>query len=153
MRSWAAPAAASFVGCKLTKSVDQAITNVTTTVISFDGEDFDTDSFHDNSTNNSRITIPSGKGGKYLFVISGNFTGAGTTGHLQTNMRKNGSAVAAGAANIYWKNVTDVVGFAVSHILEAVATDYFEFTVYSNPGNNNGNITDTTRFSCQYLGA
>jgi hypothetical protein len=149
---WGA-AAAGFVGCKLTKSVDQTIVNVTTTVISFDGEDFDTDSFHNNSTNNSRITIPSGKGGKYLFVISGNFTNAGTTGHLQTNMRKNGSAVAAGAANIYWKNVTDVVGFAVSHILEAVATDYFEFTVYSNPGNNNGNITDTTRFSCQYLGA
>jgi len=86
-------------------------------------------------------------------VISGNFVNAGTTGHLQTNMQKNGSAVAAGAANIYWKNVSDVVGFAVSHILEAVATDYFEFSVYSNPGNNSGYIADTTRFSCQYLGA
>jgi hypothetical protein len=150
---WATPAAAGFVGCKLTKSVDQTIINVTNTIITFDGEDFDTDNFHNNSTNNSRITIPSGKGGKYLFVISGNFVNAGTTGHLQTNMSKNGSAVAAGAANIYWKNVTDVVGFTMSHILDAAATDYFEFSVYSNPGNNNGYITDTTRFSCEYLGA
>ena len=45
---WAAPAGGSFVGCKLTKSVDQTIVNVTNTVISFDGEDFDTDSFHNN---------------------------------------------------------------------------------------------------------
>ena len=150
---WAAPAAAGFVGCKLTKSVDQTIINVTNTLITFDGEDFDTDNFHNNATNNSRITIPSGKGGKYLFVISGNFVNAGTTGHLQTNMSKNGSAVAAGAANVYWKNVTDVVGFTMSHILDAAATDYFEFSVYSNPGNNNGYIADTTRFSCQYLGA
>jgi hypothetical protein len=68
-------------------------------------------------------------------------------------MRKNGSAVAAGAANVYWKNQTDVIGFTMSHILDAAVGDYFEFFVYSNPGNNNGNITDTTRFSCQYLGA
>lgn len=151
---WASTSSApTFVGCKLTKSADQTITNVTNTVITFDGEDFDTDGFHSNTTNNSRITIPTGKAGKYLFVISGNFTNAGTSGHLQTNMRKNGTAVAAGAANIYWKNQTDVIGFTMSHILDAAVADYFEFVVYSNPGNNNGNITDTTRFSCQWLGA
>jgi hypothetical protein len=34
--------------------------------LTFTTEIWDTDSFHDNSTNNSRITIPTGKSGKYL---------------------------------------------------------------------------------------
>jgi hypothetical protein len=37
-----------------------------TVTIAFDSEDFDTDGFHDLVTNTSRITIPSGKAGKYL---------------------------------------------------------------------------------------
>jgi hypothetical protein len=60
---WAAPAGGGFVGCSLYKTAVQSISNDTNTIINWDAEYFDTDGFHSNVTNNSRITIPSGKGG------------------------------------------------------------------------------------------
>jgi hypothetical protein len=68
---WATPAATTptYVGASI------YATNVTTSfvqyadnILAFANENFDTDAFHDNSTNNSRITIPTGKGGKYLIT-------------------------------------------------------------------------------------
>jgi hypothetical protein len=48
-----------FNGVRTTKSSNQTITAVTHTAITFDGEDYDTNSYHDNATNNSRLTAPS----------------------------------------------------------------------------------------------
>lgn len=53
-------------GALVTHSINQSIPNATATVLSFDGEDFDTDAYHDTVTNNDRLTIPAGKAGKYL---------------------------------------------------------------------------------------
>lgn len=58
--------------CSLTKSGTQAVTAGNHTAITFDGETFDTASMHDNSTNPSRITIPSGQGGYYLTGLTFN---------------------------------------------------------------------------------
>jgi hypothetical protein len=59
---WAAAASsAAFVGCRLKQTANQTISNNTNTAIQWNSEDYDTDAFHDNSTNNTRITIPSGK--------------------------------------------------------------------------------------------
>jgi hypothetical protein len=58
--------AALSLGCHVYHNADQTITNATLTAINFNSERFDTDAFHDNSTNNTRLTIPSGKGGKYV---------------------------------------------------------------------------------------
>jgi hypothetical protein len=68
---WAAPAAPSYVGAQAALSASgQSIsyTSGVETIISFGSENFDTDGFHSTSTNTSRMTIPSGKGGKYLFT-------------------------------------------------------------------------------------
>jgi hypothetical protein len=65
--SWASPAG-GLVGCSVKReNVSTAITANTAFAVALTSENFDTDSFHDNSTNNTRITIPSGKGGKYSF--------------------------------------------------------------------------------------
>jgi hypothetical protein len=45
----------------------QTISNSSHTVIVFDTEQFDTDSAYDNS--NGRFTVPSGKAGKYFFML------------------------------------------------------------------------------------
>jgi len=57
----------SYVGCLANKSGNQAITFGVTTTLTFTGTDsWDTDGFHDPASNDSRITIPTGKGGLYL---------------------------------------------------------------------------------------
>jgi hypothetical protein len=70
---WATPASGStYVGCVLSKGSNQTITAGSYQAITFTTEDIDTDGFHSNATNTSRITVPTGKGGKYL--ITANFT-------------------------------------------------------------------------------
>jgi len=84
----------SFVGCSLYKSTDQSLANVTTTTITWDSEHYDTSSFHDNVTNNSRITIPSGKAGYYLLETTLNWN-SNATGYREARFYKNGSTLLA----------------------------------------------------------
>lgn len=48
----------AFSGCRAYKSTTQSIGS-SPTVVTFDLENYDTDTYHDNSTNNSRLTVPS----------------------------------------------------------------------------------------------
>lgn len=52
----------------LTHSVDQSLNNATQTILQWDTERSDSNGFHSTSTNISRITIPVGMGGVYLFA-------------------------------------------------------------------------------------
>jgi hypothetical protein len=62
--------AAAFKGVRVSRaSGTVSLGNNVVTAIGFDEEEFDTDTFHDNSTNNTRLTIPTT--GKYH--IGGNF--------------------------------------------------------------------------------
>jgi hypothetical protein len=70
---WAAGPTPAFVGCQLSKSADQSISNATFTALTFDTEDIDTDGFHSTVSNTSRITIPSGRAGKYFVTVQSRF--------------------------------------------------------------------------------
>ena len=152
---WKTPAAggSTFVGCSLTKSANQSISNTTNTAITFDTELEDTDSFHSTVTNTSRITIPAGKAGFYL--ISGQINYASNaTGVRHGNIYKNGSLLSAawlmGATNGDW------TGGSVSQIVELAVNDYVELFAYQNSGGNlniNGGSTYGAAFQVQYLGA
>jgi hypothetical protein len=149
--TWAAPATGGgFVGCRLKKSgsANQNISNATTTTITFDAEDFDTDAFHDNSTNNSRITIPAGKGGKYLFTATG-YWGDNTTGSRQMYYRKNGTDIVAFNE---W-SADGIVGFSLPQVVSLVATDYIELIVYQNSTTTLAVQGDALFLSATYLGA
>jgi hypothetical protein len=64
---WAAAGgAAAFCGAKAYHNTTQSIASGAWRSVAFNAEDWDTDAFHDNSTNNSRFTIPAGKTGYYL---------------------------------------------------------------------------------------
>jgi hypothetical protein len=147
---WKTPASGTtFVGAYATKTAAQTLTNNTDTVLSWNAERFDTDGFHDNSTNNSRMTIPSGKGGKYLVVASAYW--ATGSGYRELNVLKNGSIVN------YFYTVIDVnYGFQnISTIVDCVATDYLEVRGFQNSGGNlnvNGGA-ENSFFSVTYLGA
>ena len=146
----------SFVGCSVTRTTDQTgIVTATLTAVSFNGaEDYDTNTFHDPGSNPSRITIPSGKDGKYLF---GTYIiwDLNATGYRRVSLAKNGTPVStlshpavAGGADYTQQAVTFPV-------VSAVATDYFEILAYHNSGANrtiSGSIA-TCRFTAQFLGA
>lgn len=66
-----APKVAS--GVRAHRGAAQSIPNATETAVIFDAESFDTDGFHDVATNAQNITIPAGKGGKYLITAAVKF--------------------------------------------------------------------------------
>jgi hypothetical protein len=147
---WAtASSTPTFVGCHLYKSSTQSINNATDTALTWDSEQFDTDTFHSTSTNTSRITIPAGKAGKYLFLGRINWT-TNATGAREFKLFKNGveqlwnpAALAATQTGNQWSTIYD-----------AAVNDYFEAYVYQTSGGALTTIGGTSsEFSCQYLGA
>jgi hypothetical protein len=147
---WGTAASGStFVGAYATKTAAQTLTNNTGTILTWNAERFDTDGFHDNSTNNSRMTIPAGKGGKYLVVASAYWvTGSG---YRELNVLKNGSIV-----NYFYTVIDVTYGFQnISTIVDCVATDYLELRAFQDSGGNlNVNSgAENSFFSVTYLGA
>jgi hypothetical protein len=149
---WGAAGGASFVGCTAYKTTTaQSISNATDTTISYNAEEFDTDGFHDNSTNNTRFTIPSGKGGKYL--ITAIATTAVGSGPRQIQVKKNGGtdqlSTLLNAASTY---STQIV---ITGILDLAVADYLELFIYQESGGSLNALAGQhiQRFSLYYLGA
>ena len=152
---WATPAAASMRGCSLYRGSGQTISDNTATILTFDNEYFDTDAFHDNSTNTSRITIPAGLGGKYLITGLVYLPDNNTTGNRILRIFKNGT----GGTRLVNNHSP---GNAVAQYIQAqivvslVATDYVELqALQTSSGNLVYYPTDTGfgHFTAVYLGA
>jgi hypothetical protein len=148
---WATPAGGSstFVGCSLYKST-QSVPNATYTALTFDSELYDTNGFHNNSTNNTRITIPSGKAG-YYEVAFANPLGANTTGDRIYHIYKNGSLISEHGGT---PSAVYPVHEGKQNLLLA-AGDYLELYFYQASGSSM-NITYSSTggyFSVAFLGA
>lgn len=150
---WASAASgSSFVGCSLYKSSAQSISNNTWTTITWDSEYYDTDAFHSTSFSTSRITIPSGKGGKYQINAVGFFP-ANSTGVRLIKVAKNGTDFGYGVWNASSGSADPTVTI-LSLTRDLVAGDYIELLAYQNSGGNlNFNPTTETDFQVNYLGA
>jgi hypothetical protein len=130
---WAAiPASTpSFVGCSVFSSTGQNISNATSTEVLFASENFDTDGFHSTTTNTGRITIPTGKGGKYL--VTGYITfDASSTGSRQAEIRKNGTLVGSAYYIVQNTGASKEVTTNPSVLLDLVANDYITMTAWQN---------------------
>lgn len=112
---------------------DQTIATATDTAISFGAEGFDLSSMHDNSTNPSRITIPSGAGGSYFFNGQVTFA-ANATGRREVAIFKNGTELARSI--IPTAGAGYVAKLQVSAIDNASSGDYYELYVYQDSGGN-----------------
>lgn len=130
---WAAPSAATFVGVSVDSTIGLTIANATSTAVAFDNEIFDTDGFHSTSTNNSRLTVPSGKAGYYHISAYGYFS-RNATGMRSLAIYKNGSLEryfyeVAGSSSYYF-------AVSASATLYLAVGDYIQFYVYQNSGGN-----------------
>jgi hypothetical protein len=148
-------ASSSVIGCKLEKGVAQSLTSGTVTAILFgtsDTEIFDTNSFHDPSTNSSRITIPSGFAGKYLITATIGIA-ASATGNRYCAIYKNGvlDASTRAPANAAALSATLLTA---STVLSLTATDYVEMYGFQDSGGALNALAGTyTSLSAVYLGA
>lgn len=151
--AWATPASAGFVGVSLYKSGNsQSIPNSTATAITWDAENFDTDTFHSTSTNTSRITIPTGKNGKYLimgmFKWDDNTSGSDRVMYIYKNGVSSGALSSSVDKGYYPTNY-------ISTIYDLVATDYLEIFAFQTSGANRDIYANNANgyFIAQYLGA
>ncbi len=125
-----------FRGALLDNSVAQSIPNAVFTVINWDAETYDTDAFHDNSTNNSRITIPAGI--TRIKLSANMWFDADNTGSRRAEIIKNGSATAYDGQGVV---TIDAISNTVPNIqlletapIIVIAGDFFELRVTQSSG-------------------
>ena len=141
---------AAFSGCSLFTFSTLSIPTATESYIDFDDENFDTDTFHSTSTNPSRITIPTGKGGKYQFNARLSYAGS-SNNRIYLYLIKNAGTFIAESIQDMERGCT----LDINQLVSAVAGDYFRLMAYQESG---GNITLSSgnqgnNFSIAYLGA
>lgn len=136
--------------CLLYKSANQNYNSGAFNALTFDTEVYDTASLHDNATNPSRITVPTG----YSFAMfwggvrwTANNTGSRLLGLLKNGSTDYGSPVVQHPAANADARETDMS--VASPILAVTAGDYFELFARQDSGGalaalNNGN----TYFAC-----
>ncbi len=154
---WVTPAVSTptFVGALVTKSTAQSLTSGTAATLTWNVESFDTNGFHDNSTNNTRMTIPTGYGGKYYWTTTVGFGLAAATGNKTVVIRKNGTDIFyteyAPSAEVDFTNLSGVISMSAGDYLEVRArqTSGGAVQVQGDDYNN----TTVSFFSVTYLGA
>jgi hypothetical protein len=124
-------------GCQVRRTTAQSIPNNTVTAISFDTEDFDSDTMHDPASNPTRLTCQTP--GRYLAVGSIPYD-TGTTGNREARLAKNGSDISGGRALIAAPGGAALL--IVTPVIEVslVAGDFLELRALQT---NGGALTTT----------
>lgn len=116
------------IGARAYHSLDQSLANNTNVTLAFNSERYDSDTIHDNTTNNSRLTCKTE--GNYL--IGGNVAFAGNaTGIRQIGIVLNGSTTIA-ALRIPAISADSML--AISTIYPLSVNDYVQITAYQSSG-------------------
>lgn len=123
------------VGAKVRLSSAQSIPTGTPTALQFASEDWDTDGFHDNATNNTRVTVPSGLAGTYSVIGEIRYQAISSTSEREARIHKNGTLV--GHTRLRLTNGT--VGPTVVQVvaeLELAVGDYVELVASQDSGSS-----------------
>ena len=152
--TWATPAAgSSFVGVRVYQSASQSLSNATFTTITFGSENFDTDAFHSTVSNTSRLTVPTGKAGKYYVYAQLAYNG-NSTGQRQAEITVNGSG--GYAKTVELNNGSSYITTPItSTVITLAVGDYVELGGYQDSGTTltNQDGSGYTWFGMTYLGA
>jgi hypothetical protein len=115
---------------KVSRSSTQSISDSTLTAVQWDTEAWDTDAFHSTISNTSRITVPTGFGGRYLLIGQITFD-ANATGRRVAYIMLSGVTYCAGVNTV--PTGAEVV-MNLTAEASAVAGDFFELVVWQNSG-------------------
>jgi hypothetical protein len=129
--SWAAPAGGStFVGVQVTKTANTTVSAGGNAQIPWDSEAFDTDGFHDNSTNNARLTVPTGKGGYYKVYFAMQWASSSTVQRRIVAIYKNGNSSTGTFINNFETSSINFPSCAMAFTMNLSAGDWIEIDAY-----------------------
>lgn len=133
-------------GASVTNSSNQVLTTSVALNLAFNTESYDDAAYHDNVTNNSRLTIPAT--GRYMIFGQINFS-AGSNSRYAAIIRLNGTTD-LGLTDATYGGGTPVI--QVQSIANLTAGDYVELQAFTNAGTpGNANATGTI-FQIQRMG-
>lgn len=119
------------IGAKVYHNANQTIAHNTGTMLAFNSEYYDTDTIHDNSANNSRLTCKTA--GKYVIMANIRWEGDATmTGKRDCNFKVNNTTYIQ--ANTSYPITADPVYAAAYTIAELSVDDYVECEVLQDTG-------------------
>ena len=135
------------------RTAAQSVSTGSNTLLTWNSENVDTDSMHDNSTNPSRLTIPTGFLGRWRFDIGVTFAAA-ANGTRAAWITVNGAGTRYGQPEVPGSSVASA-GLYISRELVLAVGDYVEVYCYQDSGGalNVLNSTTASYFDAQYVGA
>lgn len=114
-----------FSGASVKKSTDETGANYTSaTYVAFDAEDYDVGGWHDNSTNNTRLTVPAGVNYIMLTFCAKISSYSGVITQIIIN--KNNASNVPGSLQINAVNNSSLTVNTVVGPIPVTAGDYFE---------------------------
>lgn len=129
-----AAGSSSFNGTVLTLTGDATITDNSATQVTWNNEYVDSDSYHDNSTNPTRITVPST--GIYRVSFQLLFNADEATGFYQGRVRLNGTTYQYHTGRFEPESVLNPFGVYGHIILSLTAADYIEIEAFHDTAGN-----------------
>jgi hypothetical protein len=128
-------AATTFVGAKATRSAAYNVPNAADTALPWDIEEFDSHGFHDNVTQNTRLTVPAGFEGYYHVGACWSSTAPSVDQrrHILT-IKKNGTTLKGMASEHSTSGSQAYSGPMASGSVYLAAGDYVEAFAYQDSG-------------------
>jgi hypothetical protein len=136
-----------FVGARVYHTANQSISHATGTELAFNSERYDSNAFHSTSSNNSRLTVPTGLGGKYL--ISANVKWTAGTGYRELALRRNAATLIA----VDSREAAPTYGTyqELTTLYQLDAADYVEARVYQESGGGSLNVEVAGNYSPEFM--
>jgi hypothetical protein len=141
--------AAVFIGAQGMQSSVTSISSGSWTTVAFNTEGWDDAAFHDNVTNNSRLTIPSGGDGRYL-ITAGAEMAMTDNGDYGIAIPLNGTR---GTCVEYHDDgaLTENSKLSISCIFNLAATNYVELQLFQQSGAAKNTVAANTTLTIQRL--
>lgn len=139
------------IGCQLSGAQTLSVSAATWTAVPFGSgtEVFDTHGYHDTSTNNTRVTVPAGMGGKYQVSGVLSWTASAAGGARGAGLRVNGSTFHETTQTNGISSVVHPV--SVAGLVPLAAGDYVELVGWQQSGGALA-LTGTAKLTAEFRG-